>query len=1224
MKPPTKDLLQIRDLFDSNRALNRPIEKVITYQRRSDAQLRAEISEYIVTDNIEDNFERLLKLMQTALQGGGGNEIGVWVSGFYGSGKSSFTKYLGFAVDRTMKVGSDGFLQLLQNQLRTAPVRALFNQVSTTYDPVVVFLDLASEMLAGASMEDISTVLYLKVLQWAGYSEDLKVAELERMLEKDEKLAEFEKRVQTALDGTSWNEVHNQPLVANPVAARLAAEFYPRLFPKAEDFQSIILHVSKSEINRTTEMIELIRRKSGKKNIIFVVDEVGQYVSAKPNLILNLDGLAKNLKQVGGGQVWFFATAQQTLTEDNPSAMINASTLFKLKDRFPIQIHLEASDIKEICHKRLLTKSAVGEQRLGKLYEDLGASLRTATQLKDAGVYEAALDRRTFIDLYPFLPAHFEILLQLLGRLARKTGGLGLRSAIKVLQDVLVDGGGRAGSESVLADAEVGTLANTVTFYDSLRRDIQSSYGYIVEGVQRVIERHPEQKTFHDVAKSIAVLQILENLPVTAHNIAALLQPSVTSASLVETVSRAVDELLKDSLIPLGEKNGSLRFLTQAAITLQNEFDQIEYRNLDVRAEVNGTLRALFRPLPSARLNSVRPVTAGLRVMIGGGQSVALEGEKEPIQIHVELANPSNYDQTKKERINDSRASREKSSIFLLGRTDPEIDKLAVTLVRCRKFVDAHRNASDPETQDFVRIVDERLQRTAGELEKKVKGALQGGSFVAQGEDRPVSELDSELTESAKIFLGIAAARVFDKYSEAPLQADSALAEKFLKTPLDRATLNEDPLQLITRAGGKASIKSDNKALVSIKDYLMQNGQVEGRRLLEHFNEPSFGWSKDTVRYLLAALFVGGEIKLRIAGQDHLVKNDDTLGAMSSNKAFSAIGISLRQERPDPEALARASDRLRELTGENVLPLEPEIAISAKKCFPGFQQDYSVLGVELANLHLSGSTRADDLSSDLAEVVRGDGSDAVRRLGGQDSPLFDSLKWALKIKKAFGNGLKQVVSTLQELNTEIRQLPDSGVPGELKSKCSELLGQVNDTLAKENFYEASPKLQSSSQGLQKLISGAVGDLAKQQSQVCDRDVSQWQQARDWADLLPDDRAWFIAEADKLKHDAPETLSGLRQLLAHEYDLNHRLRELETQISTRAAQRRKDREKPPEPGEEVSEPDTPTEIFEADVAVPSLFDKVEQLDTVVGQLQGFRPRLAARQRVRIHFKERSNP
>ena len=56
------------------------------------------------------------------------------------------------------------------------------NRVLYRYDAAVIFLDLASEMLAGASMEDVSTVLYLKTLKWAGYSEDLKVAELERML----------------------------------------------------------------------------------------------------------------------------------------------------------------------------------------------------------------------------------------------------------------------------------------------------------------------------------------------------------------------------------------------------------------------------------------------------------------------------------------------------------------------------------------------------------------------------------------------------------------------------------------------------------------------------------------------------------------------------------------------------------------------------------------------------------------------------------------------------------------------------------------------------------------------------------------------------------------------------------------------------------------------------------------------------------------------------------
>ncbi|MCB1091857.1 MAG: hypothetical protein KDL87_10015, partial [Verrucomicrobiae bacterium] len=60
----------IRSLFDTSRALSRPIEKVITYQNRSDAQLRTEISEYVVTDHIEESFEDLLKKMQTAQQGG--------------------------------------------------------------------------------------------------------------------------------------------------------------------------------------------------------------------------------------------------------------------------------------------------------------------------------------------------------------------------------------------------------------------------------------------------------------------------------------------------------------------------------------------------------------------------------------------------------------------------------------------------------------------------------------------------------------------------------------------------------------------------------------------------------------------------------------------------------------------------------------------------------------------------------------------------------------------------------------------------------------------------------------------------------------------------------------------------------------------------------------------------------------------------------------------------
>ena len=75
---------------------------------------------------------------------------------------------------------------------------------------------------------------------------------------------------------------------------------------------------------------------------------------------------------------------------------------------------------------------------------------------------------------------------------------------------------------------------------------------------------------------------------------------------------------------------------------------------------------------------------------------------------------------------------------------------------------------------------------------------------------------------------------------------------------------------------------------------------MEGRRLLDHFNAPRYGWSKDTTRYLLAALFSAGELKIRIAGQDHIVKSDESLAALSSNKAVGSAGIALREERRTP------------------------------------------------------------------------------------------------------------------------------------------------------------------------------------------------------------------------------------------------------------------------------------------------------------------------------------
>ena len=196
-------MTQIRTLFDPGKDIHRTIEKVITYQASQEERLKAEISEYIVTESIEQQLEQLLEKMQAAMEAGSSHEIGVWVSGFYGSGKSSFTKYLGLAFDERVTIDGKPFLRSSAGPVHRPTTKALLSKLAASFPAAVVMLDLASEQIAGATLAEVSTVLYYKVLQYAGYSRNLKVAALERRLRKDGRYAEFEQAFRDET-GEAW------------------------------------------------------------------------------------------------------------------------------------------------------------------------------------------------------------------------------------------------------------------------------------------------------------------------------------------------------------------------------------------------------------------------------------------------------------------------------------------------------------------------------------------------------------------------------------------------------------------------------------------------------------------------------------------------------------------------------------------------------------------------------------------------------------------------------------------------------------------------------------------------------------------------------------------------------------------------------------------------------------------------------------------------------------
>jgi hypothetical protein len=197
---------------------------------------------------------------------------------------------------------------------------------------------------------------------------------------------------------------------------------------------------------------------------------------------------------------------------------------------------------------------------------------------------------------------------------------------------------------------------------------------------------------------------------------------------------------------------------------------------------------------------------------------------------------------------------------------------------------------------------------------------------------------------------------------------------------------------------------------------------------------------------------MAGEIKLKVSGREVTAAGQQAIDALKTNNSFKQIGVALRDERPSIDTLGRAAERLSDLVGEMVVPLEQEISKAVAKHFLRFQHDYGSLAEKLSGLGLAGTDRVRSMNQEMADILFTDASDAPQRLGAESSAIYDSLKWALDVKRALDNGLDKTLRELQAHRREIEALPDSGVPGELRRDLGDDLTTSSDRCASEDFY----------------------------------------------------------------------------------------------------------------------------------------------------------------------------
>jgi hypothetical protein len=215
----------IRDLFLAD--VTRDISPVVHFHDQSPAKVAAEIGEYIITggwgeshpnhkrvpDGIHEQYVRLLVNIVAELEKPGGPDLpNAWISGFYGSGKSSFAKILGLALngDKLPDGRSVAEAWLARDTSpKSAELRDAWKRLREKVDPIAVIFDIGAATGHG---EHIHTAAVKQLQRRLGYcSTDPQVADFELKLERDGEWKRFERAAEETL-GKPWSACRDRAL----------------------------------------------------------------------------------------------------------------------------------------------------------------------------------------------------------------------------------------------------------------------------------------------------------------------------------------------------------------------------------------------------------------------------------------------------------------------------------------------------------------------------------------------------------------------------------------------------------------------------------------------------------------------------------------------------------------------------------------------------------------------------------------------------------------------------------------------------------------------------------------------------------------------------------------------------------------------------------------------------------------------------------------------------
>ena len=1033
----------IKDLFANE--ISRRIEEVIKVDQADEQIIHDELQEYVVTDSIRgyltDILEGYWETPQKPHEG-----IAIWVSGFFGSGKSSFAKYLGLALENRRVVGK-GSGELLAKRIGDPKTNVLLTNIAEKIPTEAVIFDVSTDRGIRTGNQSITEIMYRLFLQKLGYARDLDLSELEITLEEAGRLEDFKKKYQDVFE-KDWDAGKGLIAIAVQQASRVMHELDPKTYTTADSWREAAMKradISAGDLAKRG--IELMQRRSPGKTLLFVVDEVGQFVARDVQKMLDLQAVVQNLGRVGRGKMWIIVTSQEKLTELVGGLDDKRVELARLMDRFPLQVHLEPADISEVTSKRILSKNAKAEKSLRDLFMTHRWRLTDNIRLT-ADIQLPELSTERFIDLYPLLPYQVDLIIQVVSGLRTQGGaskhvGGANRTIIKLAQQLLIH------PDVNLASASLGALARIDQIYDLVSGNIASEVRGKIDDIADKVD-HPLAQS---VAKAICLLQYVRSIHRTPENIAATLHPTVDADSRLSEVKIALVALEKARMVRYGDDG--YRIPTPAEDDWERQRASLSPKPGDISRSHAEIITGLWQPQPQYSLLGVKSFKAGLNL---GGRPL-VEGE---MPFHLTLSEAGGQF---KESVEESRkrSQTEKTTIFWVGRLDEAIDRETAELFRSKEILS--RKERGAQTRDETALVSEekrRLRRHQDELRRLLKQSLLAGTIYFRGNDRSPDDSAMEIVPTASKVLAQALPDVFDRFEEAAARVSKADLESLMTTENLRGLSQVfTKLNLIHEQNGSAIFSTDKNPLAEIFSRIENRttyGEVAtGRYLTDEFAKEPFGWDFDVVRLLVISLLRAGKLETTSKGQ--IIESALSLDARNTfhnNNLF-------RQSSFRPKVgleftnIVDAGEHFKEVFGREVSELEQGAVVQTlRQEIREHEEQLRQALMLLVQHNLPGTEVLQTALDQMKSISRGSEEQVIQTFNSSFKELKEAIKRRSELTKALTEPHLLDISRARKALIDLWPFleKESDLPEQVQKGATEL----QDLMGKETFFREFPSI----------------------------------------------------------------------------------------------------------------------------------------------------------------------